>query len=218
MKLGGYEWVDGTEHNSHPGHEASFEPVFRELLGDGVFLDIGAHVGLWTIRMAGQARKVISVEANPGTADILRQNVVLNGFNNVTVIEAAAWDSNARLRLDDPTDRECAGTNRTLPDRRGVIRGQKLDDLLVGEKEITFLKMDVEGADLHVLRGLRETLGRCKPTMFVERHDNLGYYREDELFQTLTDLNYKWRDGPFWEGIHDGPVGFPHLICTPIEE
>lgn len=214
MELGGYQWVDGTEHLCLPSHEATFEPVFRELLGDGVFLDIGAHVGIWTIRMAGQARKVISVEANPDAADVLRKNIELNGFENVTVLEAAAWDSDQLLRLDDPSDRICAGTNRVLPAWNGTVRGQKLDDLLKDEGEITFLKMDVEGADLHVLRGMRETLERCKPTMLIERHDHLGYYPKEQLFRTFKDLRYKWRDGPFWNPDNEG---FPHLICTPEE-
>jgi FkbM family methyltransferase len=213
IERAGYSWVVG-DHNADDGlgpsdHEENLEPVFRELLGPGgVFLDIGAHAGHWTVRLAGQAAKVIAVEAHPGTAEILRQNIAVNGLANVTVVEAAAWDSGELLRLEDPKGRVRSGTNRTVPDSAGTVRGQPLDGLLAGEPVITLVKMDVEGADLHVLRGMAGTLARCRPAMIVERHDFLGYYTRAELDATLASLGYSWRDGPLWAGA-------PHLICEP---
>ena len=209
----GFRWVAGgpgsDESIGYDPHEAILEPVFRWLLGSGgVFADVGAHVGHWTVRLAGQAAKVIAVEPDPATAAVLRENCVLNGLGNVTVIEAAAWDSGEMLRLEDPLGHRISGTNRTLPDETGTVRGQKLDDILAGEDDIRLIKIDTEGADLHVLAGLRETLARCQPAMIVERHDFLGYYQAKDLFALLGDLGYRWRDGPLYAGV-------PHLICTP---
>ncbi len=210
----GFRWVAGgpgsDESIGYDPHEAILEPVFRWLLGSGgVFADVGAHVGHWTVRLAGQAAKVIAVEPDPATVAVLRENVTLNGLGNVTVIEAAAWDSSEMLRLEDPLGHRISGTNRTLPDDTGTVRGQKLDDILAGEDEIRLIKIDTEGADLHVLAGLRETLARCQPAMIVERHDFLGYYQAKDLFALLGDLGYRWRDGPLY-------IGVPHLICTPV--
>ena len=175
----------------------------------GVFVDVGAHVGHWTVRLAGQAAKVIAVEPDTATVGVLIENCLLNGLSNVTVVEAAAWDSDEPLRLEDPLGHQISGTNRTLPDDTGTVRGRKLDDILADEDEIRLIKIDVEGADLHALRGLRETLARCKPSMIVERHDFLGYYQAEDLFALLGDLGYRWRDGPLY-------IGVPHLICTPV--
>ncbi len=209
----GFRWVAGgpgsDESIGYDPHEAILEPVFRWLLGSGgVFADVGAHVGHWTVRLAGQAAKVIAVEPDPATCAVLRENVTLNGLGNVTVVEAAAWDSSEMLRLEDPLGHRISGTNRTLPDDTGTVRGQKLDDILAGEDEIRLIKIDTEGADLHVLAGLRGTLARCQPAMIVERHDLLGYYQAKDLFALLGDLGYRWRDGPLY-------IGVPHLICTP---
>lgn len=173
-----------------------------------MFVDVGAHVGRWTVRLAGQARKVIAVEPGPATAAVLRENLALNGIGNVTVVEAAAWDRDEMLRLEDPLGRERSGTARTLPGGAGTVRGRRLDDILAGEEEVRLVKIDTEGADLHVLRGLRQTLARCQPAMIVERHDFLGYYRAEDLFALLADLGYRWRDGPLYGGV-------PHLIATP---
>ena len=210
----GYTWVEGgpgsDENIGYDPHEACLEPVFRGLLGrGGVFVDVGAHVGRWAVRLAGQARKVIAVEPDPATCAVLRANIALNGLGNVTVAEAAAWDSGEMLRLEDPYGRERSGTNRTLPGDGGTVRGVPLDDLLAAEDDITLVKIDTEGADLHVLRGLRETLARCQPAMIVERHDFLGYYQAGDLFALLGDLGYRWRDGPLYSVV-------PHLIATPV--
>ena len=210
----GFAWVTGgpgsDESIGYDPHEACLEPAFRRLLGaGGVFVDVGAHVGHWTVRLAAQARKVIAVEPDPATAAVLRENIALNGLVNVTVVEAAAWDRDEPLRLEDPLGRERSGTTRTLPDSAGTVRGQRLDAILAGEEEIRLIKIDTEGADLHVLRGLRETLARCQPAMIVERHDFLGYYQAADLFALLGDLGYRWRDAPLYHGV-------PHLICTPV--
>ena len=209
----GYTWVQGgpgsDESIGYDPHEANLEAVFRWLLGGGVLVDVGAHVGHWTVRLAGQAAKVIAVEPDPATVGVLIENCILNGLGNVTVVEAAAWDSDEMLRLEDPLGRERSGTNRTLPGDGGTVRGRTLDDILAGEDEIRLVKIDVEGADLHALRGLRETLARCQPAMIVERHDFLGYYQAGDLFSLLGELGYRWRDGPLY-------IGVPHLICTPV--
>lgn len=139
---------------------------------------------------------------------MLRDNVTANGLGNVTVVEAAAWDSDEMLRLDDPLGRERSGTTRTLPGDGGTVQGRRLDDILAAEEEVRLVKIDVEGADLHALRGLRGTLARCQPAMIVERHDFLGYYQAADLFALLAGMGYRWRDGPLYAGV-------PHLIATP---
>ena len=212
----GLKWLVGDQHSDDlmapSDHEHVLDSTFRELLGNGVLLDIGAHSGHWTVRMAQQASKVIAVEANPDTADLLRKNVALNGFTNVTVLPVAAWDRPVLLRFEDPKgERVRSGTLRTVeagPDDPGAVMGVPLDFLLDGEPEITLVKMDVEGADLHVLRGLRLTLERLRPKMLIERHDFYGYYTADELFGLLDEFGYGHRDAPLW-------FGEAHLICEP---
>ena len=116
------------------------------------------------------------------------------------------------LRRDAAAGRPARpGTVRDHPDPPGgggTVRGRTLDDILAAEDEVRLVKIDTEGADLHVLRGLRQTLARCQPAMIVERHDFLGYYEAADLFALLADLGYRWRDGPLYAGV-------PHLICTP---
>src|SRR5262249_977768 len=93
----GLRWVMGDFRNRCGdllalNHEAGLEPVIRGLLPvGGVFVDVGAHVGHWTVRLADQASQVIAVEADPATARRLAENVGLNMRSNVTIHQFAAW-------------------------------------------------------------------------------------------------------------------------------
>jgi FkbM family methyltransferase len=218
VRADGLYWVmDGPHTDDHLGpapHEANLEPVLRGLLGQGrVFLDVGAHVGRWSLRLAGQASKVIAVEANPATAVVLRANIAINHLEHkVAVFEVAAWDRAELLRLEDPNGKERGGSTRVLPADRGgpAIQAGPLDWLLADEPEIGLVKLDVEGADLHALRGMRGLLARTRPSLFIERHDQYGYYHVDELYLLLASMDYDWQDGPTY-------MGAKYLICQPAE-
>lgn len=69
-----------------------------------LILQCGAHHGIHTLLLArrvGAAGHVWAVEAHPGNAGILRQNLSLNGLANVDVIEAAIGGSNGLITIDD---------------------------------------------------------------------------------------------------------------------
>jgi FkbM family methyltransferase len=163
-----------------------------------VFLDIGAHVGHWALRMASQASQVIAVEPHPGTAEVLRQNISLNGIVNVTVIEAAAWDECITLHIADGG--KSHSMNGCVMTGQGIPVGAAPVDELVGQDQCVHLvKMDVEGADLHVLRGMRQLVARCWPDLLIEQHHQTGYYTAGDMFDLLTELGYEWQDLPgYW--------------------
>jgi FkbM family methyltransferase len=210
----GFYWQCGDGvHDDHLGfdpHEANLEPVLRGLLeADHVFLDVGAHVGHWTLRLSPQASKVIAIEANPATAEVLRSNIALNGLSNIDLYQTAAWDCEALLRLEDPNGHLRGGSTRTLPDEYGTVMGIQLDRVLVREPEIHLVKLDVEGSDLHALRGMRGLLAKHRPVLFIERHDQYGYYEFSELEALLADLGYVHEPAP-------GYGGAEYLIARPV--
>jgi hypothetical protein len=77
---------------------------------------------------------------------------------------------------------------------------QKLDRL-------DLVKLDVEGSDLHALRGMKDLLKRYRPALIVERHDVYGYYQLNDLTALLTELGYQWREVKY--------LTAPYLVCTP---
>jgi FkbM family methyltransferase len=222
---GGFLWVErGNRTDDWIGwssHEDSLQSVIEGLLPEGgVFVDVGAHIGRWTVRMAGRCSRVYAVEPNPAALVTLRQHLALNNIDNVTVIELAAWDAEATLELDDPNHRLAGGSTRTLMPgdtwrnaKEGETPGQlnpvlvnagRLDAVsaLVKLDRLDLIKLDVEGSDLHALRGMAELLTRYRPALLVECHDRYGYYTTEDLDEVLTELGYGWefvyfKDAPY---------------------
>jgi FkbM family methyltransferase len=214
MRHSGFRWlVDNANACGDVlglGHEEYLDPQVLGLLPEGgVFLDVGAHVGHYTLRASRKASRVIAVEASPETAQRLERNLALNGISNVTVHNVAAWDKRTKLSLHSPNGYERDGSTRVQPGGGGpATTAVPLDDLLAGEDRIDAVKLDVEGADLHALRGMRKTLARCRPALFIEDHSIYGYYQRAALDKLLAGLGYTWRDLPAYRGYviaqHEG--------------
>jgi FkbM family methyltransferase len=205
----GLRWI--IEPNTHDGfgpHHAEQEPfgnsVHDYIMGliepGSVFLDIGAHVGHYTLRAAKKGAKVLAVEANPATSARLLENIALNRLKNVTLLAMAAWDHRTVVHLAHGASEEVrSGGMRVLEEDTGTgisVPALPLDCLLLGRIDV--VKIDTEGADIHILRGLHDTIAMHKPVLVVENHSYLGYYQEEELHReelALTDLaGYRWHD------------------------
>lgn len=198
-------------------HEDSLAPVLDGLLPEGgVFWDVGAHVGRWALRLAKKASTVAAVEANPDTVAVLRAHIALNGVENVDVVPLAAWDSATTLNLGDPNGKVTGGSTRVTVDGPGVVvPAGPLDDVLSGYPAPDLIKLDVEGADLHALRGLRDTLTRARPVLFIEDHSIYGYYTLDALSEQLAELGYGWK--PLIATLPGGRTA-PYIIARPEED
>lgn len=196
-------------------HEESLTPVLDGLLpAGGVFVDVGAHVGRWSLRLAGKAARVIAVESNPATAAVLRAHIAINDVRNVEVVDCAAWDAVTRLALDAPAGKVTSGSTRVVQSDDGTVLAQPLDDVLA-DVTPALIKLDVEGADLHALRGMADTLARAKPTLFIEDHSIYGYYELDDLKALLASLGYGWRE---ITGSLPGGRYAPYLVAVPKED
>ncbi len=89
MALGTYE------HNE-------LRNLLQRLQPGDTFIDVGAHIGYLSLPIAkrvGPSGKVIALEPSPTSLELLRRNVALNGFNWVTVVDAAASDKDGLARL-----------------------------------------------------------------------------------------------------------------------
>lgn len=145
-----------------------------------VFLDVGAHIGKYTLGVAnliGKKGYVISIEPYPETYQVLLENVRLNEFKNIQVFRFAAWSQNCKKQLFLSN---YAGGHSLTPDKKPderwldrqrfiTIQAKPLDDILerLGMKA-DWIKIDVEGAEIEVLLGLQKTLERDKPNLIIE--------------------------------------------------
>ncbi|MFJ5259574.1 FkbM family methyltransferase [Streptomyces sp. NPDC088387] len=149
-----------------------FEPELArigDLLPPGCVtaVDVGGWYGPWTQRLSGRVRRVVTVEPVPYLARLLADTTP----PNVRVIQAAAADRPGTARLwlpaDDGGQRGVSSlVRRDIHGRAVPVRCVALDDL--GLKEVGFVKIDVDGSELAVLRGATALLARDRPSLFVE--------------------------------------------------
>jgi FkbM family methyltransferase len=218
VEADGLRWIQrggNTDDWIAVNHEESLHPILDGLLPDGgVFVDVGAHVGRWSLRLAGKASQVISVEPNPATAAVLRAHIALNGVDNVTVVEVAAWDAVARLSLEDPNGKVTGGSTHVVEDDAGTVNATPLD-LVLADVTPDLIKLDVEGADMHALRGMAQTLARAQPTLFIEDHSIYGYYALADLKALLESFGYGWRE---ITASLPGGRSAPYIVAVPEED
>lgn len=130
-------------------------------------VDVGGWYGPWTRRLAGRARRVVTVEPIPHLARLLTAAAPAN----VQVVQAAATDRPGTARLwlppGDEGDRGVSSlVRRDIHGRAVDVRCVTLDELDL--KDVGFIKIDVDGSELAVLRGATGILARDRPALFVE--------------------------------------------------
>lgn len=135
-----------------------------------VILDIGANVGNHAIYFDKyfEAKEVIVIEPLPQAYRMLLMNVALNYCHRVNLdyIGLALGDKNGTCDIAAAYMHNLGGT-RLAAAEQGPIQMTTGDNLLNG-RAVDFIKMDVEGMELQVLQGLKNTITRYKPLMFVE--------------------------------------------------
>ena len=194
-----------------------------------VILDVGANTGVFTLLASAvnPAARVIAFEPLPRLGNALRENVNLNGWNDrIQVFGEAVTDQVGAAPFHVP--RADVPTSASL--NRNGFRGLEGDIILVptttldasidDETHIDLVKIDVEGFEDRVLRGMTRILSRWRPAIIVECNPD-GPQRE--LEQVLSDRSYVF--------YHLGPRGpelRPHLLpdqtercrnylCLPVE-
>jgi FkbM family methyltransferase len=137
----------------------------------GVFADVGAHLGYYTVRMANKCGRVVAFEPNPKSRAKLLKNIELNGLRNVTVLPYACGEARYRAKLYP------AGSGSTLLE--GFVSAEPIEVEVVPLDEtldrVDLAKIDVEGYEWNVLQGARRLIETCRPVLVIEHHD-FRYY------------------------------------------
>jgi len=171
----------------------SFEPEVQSFLrghvkpGDVVY-DVGAHLGFFSLCAARLGARVFAFEISPANLPRLRRNVQLNELS-ITVVGAAVWSTDGGVGLaEGATDSEWAVTGP------GTHPSVTLDAFAREHGAPQLVKIDVEGAEGHVLRGAADVLA-SRPVIVCEMH---GADERDQVRAALgsfsvAQLGHEWR-------------------------
>jgi FkbM family methyltransferase len=167
-------------------HEDEIVEQFKPREGD-IVVDIGAAFGFYTIlssKRIGLNGKVVAIEAQPDSFEMLNQNIKLNGLANVITLNSAVYSKNSRLKLYDNYSimQERAGKDLQ---QYIEVNAYTLDYLLLELVKITkvnWIKIDVEGAELEVLKGARSILSNSNDIrILIEVHGQENYRQVTEF-------------------------------------
>jgi FkbM family methyltransferase len=186
-------------------HELDVDWLCRRLLQSGnVFLDIGACYGyhaLTAARRVGPRGVVYAIEPQPDVFETLRGNARHNEITNIELENFALSDQIETLQLQRFSDLDMGHTSSghlqhpvsqvfSCP---AVTLDEYIKQKLI--QRVTLAKLDVEGAELKILRGARALLGGLNPPMWIvevntETANACGYHPRD-LFSLLAEFGYQ---------------------------
>lgn len=170
-----------------------------------VFLDIGSNIGRYAI-MAGKTLKypkVLAIEANPVTFGLLHKNIMLNDLDAKVIAEHVAVGDRAGEIFIQADNHHLGGGNVIGgdADKKSMENIYKVtlvtvDALMeknsLAASDIDFIKMDVEGMEDQVLKGMAKTLAAMEPgaLLMVEISD----LEHAETYQILTEAGFEKLD------------------------
>lgn len=198
--------------------------LFRQIVRPGgVVVEAGANFGAHTVplaRMAGPAGKVVAFEPQRLVFQALCGNLALNSLANVEArCEAVGAEAGWTCVPPLDYDRENNFGGLSLDQAGSMPRGEQVRLTTIDSLELPrcdLLKVDVEGMELPVLQGARQTLERCKPALYVEndRRD-----RSPRLIQFLLDADYElyWHLPPMFNPANaygEAHNEFPQIVSV----
>ncbi len=173
---------------------------------NGIFIDVGANIGTFTLVAAHQARQgqVHAFEPSAHHFARLARNVELNHFSNVVLNQKGLYDQQGEAVLFLPSragEMNNSGAASLYPasEARQVsesISLVRLDDYIRDKnlERVDIIKIDIEGAEIKALNGAKESLMRLRPLVLMELDlDNLSRANcsPKEVFDFWKSLNYE---------------------------
>ncbi len=203
-------------------HEPEQVALFRNIVQEGdVVLDLGAHIGYYTLlfaQLVGPQGKVYAFEAHPDNAALLRKSIAESGYDNVVIENKAVWEKTGKFPLYEAS--HCSEDHRmsAAPDHSAsiTIDAVALDDYFPSDMHVDFIKMDIQGAEGHALKGMKDLLASQKQVSIVTEFEPECLDRSEvgtqAFLHLLTEQGFNCYDLEGDGGLKT-PVQ-PETLCT----
>lgn len=152
--------------------ENNLRPHFKNF-AKGVFVDIGAYIGKYTIMVGNQIQnngKVVSIEPMNENYKRLEANVKLNNLKNVKSLNLACSDKSGKEKIYSHKGDPGLFSIATPSPKFTEVKSKTLDEIMINLKikEVNLVKIDVEDAESKVLKGMKNILTRGKARIIFE--------------------------------------------------
>ncbi len=180
-------------------HEKNSTEELKKILKPGMkVLEIGANIGYYALleaKIVGEKGWVYAFEPSPYNFNLLKENIKLNGYKNIEIYQKAVGGKGGKMKFFlSPYSNLSGFIKRNGKEKAIEVEVIKLDEFLK-EKKIDFLRMDIEGYEIEVLKGAKKTLSSVnKPKyIFIEIHSELLHKKNssgEEIVRYLEKLGY----------------------------
>jgi|GEM_PF-462738 len=169
---------------------------------DGIFFDIGANIGVYSLNLCKKAKDVYSFEATEKTYEHLLKTISANGIKNIrhnfnavhceSGIEIKIWQGNKVLGNDNN------GNNNMFSGgvMANSVKSVSIDDFVRNNniQRMDIVKIDIEGNELNALKGAKGSILRFRPVILCEINHEMNAkagYSSEVLFDFIVEtLNY----------------------------
>lgn len=175
------DWVSRVILDTGVWEPDNWAAIRQHLASGGTFVDVGAHIGYYSLKAAevvGPAGHVIAIDPNPEIIRQLRDNISASEARTISVQPVACADAEGTLELfaargvntgqTSLSHANASQSGQAVTTYR--VRARPLDDILREERvsRVDVVKIDVEGAEFLVLKGAQDMLDRYHPVLLVE--------------------------------------------------
>ena len=192
------EW--GNKHNNF------FDLYVKKAKKIKCFLDVGSHIGIVTLPIAKvmqKTGKVYSFEPSRKNLFFLRFHLKINNVKNVKIIDKVV-SSKINSKCSFYESEDTTGMNSIIPlEKKKITHHTQLESISLDyfclQNEIIpdFIKVDIEGSEIELLKGSIKIMKKYKPIFFLSYHPyhikKLGY-KDDDFFKIIDKLSYKIYD------------------------
>lgn len=198
--------VPATMLSSKEGYEieelAMVNTLCDYIKNDGIFLDVGANLGWYTLNVCKKYPGLKSYAFEPINETYLKmlRNVELNGLENCEVMNTGLSDENKKVSFFYDVVASGASSMVDLREMETTVKVgsevKRLDDVMEEKhiEKIDFIKCDVEGSELFVFKGGIESIRKYKPIIFSEmlrKWSAKFNYHPNDIIHLLEDVGYQ---------------------------
>ena len=192
--------------HSEPGISKLVSKIAKELDNQkdpGWFFDVGANVGLyiWEVCKVSPHRKILAFEPDPENIKLLEKTLNRANFQNVEICKCALSNQLAEVSFfqDNLTSATGCVAGKDKPWIEQYLNGstneirvktETLDSVVRQDSSPSLIKIDVEGHEVEVLQGGRNTLSEAKPLLIIESFPP----KQSTVLSLLDELGYRYID------------------------
>ena len=188
----------------------AMQVVKSHMPAQGVAIDIGAHVGLWSRYLVDHFKTVIAFEPVPAHIECFKANLAkelrADPDSRVILYQHALGSEHGHITIETTPDNSGnahVSAPGSKPNGHGVqVPLYKLDEHILAGHSVSFIKIDVEGFELEVLKGGEQTIKREKPVMVIEQKPGHGK-RYGFGDTAAVELMKQWGASVAWQKAGD---------------